>query len=241
MPVSATQKFPRAPINGPPVALSADVYNALCDAIERSAKWTVTPPLKLQSVASGNYLSLVATANSDVPLKLTSTVSSQGGRYKAHTYSGGAKNNASGNLAATDIGTASASENAMVWNLCEIARGTHHISLSDPAQYIVMATPTGTTDTTSGFPIYEINVPPQPLIPVTLTQTGGSNGTQTAAATWSYTATSLTGDSLGTSLSPAEPRPFGTMTAATVGFGHYSTSGTFVLDFCFEKPGSTHC
>lgn len=88
MPVSATQKFPRAPVNGPPVALSADVYNALCDAIERSAKWTVTPPLKLQSVASGNYLSSTSSSSQETVLVAIIDKETGGGYYKGSIATG---------------------------------------------------------------------------------------------------------------------------------------------------------
>lgn len=78
------------------------------------------------------------------------------------------------------------------------------------------------------------------MFPVTLTQTGGSNGNKTTAASWTYTAASLSGETLGTSLSPQWPRPNGTMTAATAGLAYYD-SGSVVLAIAFEQPGSGGC
>lgn len=79
------------------------------------------------------------------------------------------------------------------------------------------------------------------LFKVALTQTGGSNGTTGSAATWTYTATSLSGNTLGTGLSPEKPRPFGTMTAATRGTGYLDGTGAFTLSEAYEKEGSTVC
>lgn len=76
---------------------------------------------------------------------------------------------------------------------------------------------------------------------VNLTQTGGSNGTQSTAPTYTYTATDLNSNQLGTGLSPERPRPNGAVTAATKGTGYYNTSGTFVLAEAWETPGSGHC
>ncbi len=76
---------------------------------------------------------------------------------------------------------------------------------------------------------------------VALTQTGGATGTQSAAATWTYTATSLAGVVLGTVLSPERPRSFGTRTAATKGYAYYNNAGTFTLAEAWETPGSGGC
>ena len=76
---------------------------------------------------------------------------------------------------------------------------------------------------------------------VNLSQTGGSNGNASTAATWTYNVTDVFGGSLGTAMSPEFPRPKGTMTAATVGLGYYNTSGDFVLYQAAEKPGTGSC
>lgn len=93
-------------------------------------------------------------------------------------------------------------------------------------------------------PHYLIFVEPRRgMIPVSLTQTGGSNGTSSAAATWTYTANDTLGGSaeLGTVLGPEWPRPNGRMTAATKGLGYFNTSGVFVLSIAYEKPGAMEC
>lgn len=78
---------------------------------------------------------------------------------------------------------------------------------------------------------------------VVLSQTGGSNGSASAAATWTYSATLTVGGSsvtLGTGLSPTWPREYGTRVAATAGLGEY-TGTAFTLLVAFEKPGTGTC
>lgn len=77
---------------------------------------------------------------------------------------------------------------------------------------------------------------------VALTQTGGSNGTQTTAASWTYTAKSLDGSvTYGTALSPQRTRWNGSRTAATLGYAYFDNTGTFKLAEPWEPPGTGHC
>jgi hypothetical protein len=76
------------------------------------------------------------------------------------------------------------------------------------------------------------------LFRVDLTQTGGSNGTKTTAASYTYTVTDLAGVQLATGASPEKPRENGTKTAATKGYGYYDAAGTFVLAEAWEAPGT---
>jgi hypothetical protein len=101
----------------------------------------------------------------------------------------------------------------------------------------------GTDQTYDSSPVVWQEVIAQPgiLFAVTLSQTGGSNGNKTTAASWTYTVTSLAGVQLGTSKSPEWPRPNGTMTAATKGLAYYDNDGALVLSVAFEQPGSGGC
>lgn len=73
---------------------------------------------------------------------------------------------------------------------------------------------------------------------VNVSQTGGSNGTSTTAATWTYTATTKDGVTLGTVLSPENQRPtVGKVTAGTKGHGYFYPNGTFVLSWVNEIIG----
>lgn len=87
---------------------------------------------------------------------------------------------------------------------------------------------------------------PPGILVVNLTQTGGSNGTQTTAATWTYTAKvrnadASSGATLGTGLAPLKPREHGSRTAATIGEGYYDGAGTFILKEAWEPPGTVGC
>ena len=78
-------------------------------------------------------------------------------------------------------------------------------------------------------------------IPVTLSQTGGSNGTQTTTASYTYTATDLNGNVIGTGLSPAVPRTVGAVTPATYGTVYFNSSNTLVLQVAYEVPTTSGC
>ena len=79
------------------------------------------------------------------------------------------------------------------------------------------------------------------LFAVSLTQTGGSNGDKTNAATWTYTVKTLGDIELATGKSPQQTRPNGTMTAATRGLAYYDADGSLMLAWAFETPGTGAC
>jgi hypothetical protein len=86
------------------------------------------------------------------------------------------------------------------------------------------------------------DTPSGTIFPVTVSQTGGSNGNSTTAATYTYTVTSLAGVQLGTAMSPEVPRfMIGTMTAATKGTGYYTSAGVFTLHQVFEVKTASPC
>jgi hypothetical protein len=85
---------------------------------------------------------------------------------------------------------------------------------------------------------------PDRIFPVTVEKTGGSDGTKTSAASWTYTVKDLSGTELGTGVSVARPRPYGTVTfqASTTGYGlAFYDNGTLKLWDAGEKPGSGGC
>jgi hypothetical protein len=86
------------------------------------------------------------------------------------------------------------------------------------------------------------------VFPISLTQTGGSQGTASAAASWTYTVTETASAlQLGTSVNPVNAphlwrRPsLGQMVAATAGLAHYNESGAFIIDWINEVPGPGAC
>ncbi len=84
--------------------------------------------------------------------------------------------------------------------------------------------------------------------PITLSQTGGSQGTETAAASWTYTVTSaITGATLGTGVDPTTDNHkwvrlnLGQMTAATYGFASYDESSNLVIGWINEQEIKEGC
>jgi hypothetical protein len=71
---------------------------------------------------------------------------------------------------------------------------------------------------------------------VTLTKTGGVSGSKTAICTWVYTVTSkVTGESVGTSVSPEAQRPTrGKIKQATVGVAYFTSDGALKLQLTDE-------
>lgn len=101
----------------------------------------------------------------------------------------------------------------------------------------------GNTDQTyNSAPVrwLELVTPPWVMYRVALTQTGGSTGTKTTAASWTYTA-ALDGVTVGTNLAPEWTRPNGTMTAGGAGLGYFTADGSFLLSVAFERPGTGAC
>lgn len=86
-----------------------------------------------------------------------------------------------------------------------------------------------------------------PRVPfeVDLEQTGGANGTSTAAATWTYSAKMVgTANVLGTTLSPIDKGhrlSKGLVAVATKGMGQYTAAGVFELAMAYERHGSNVC
>lgn len=66
------------------------------------------------------------------------------------------------------------------------------------------------------------------VFPVTVEKTGGSDGTATTTASWTYTVKNLLGQTIGTGVAVTRPRPNGKMTyqAGSAGFGLAFYSGT---------------
>jgi hypothetical protein len=91
---------------------------------------------------------------------------------------------------------------------------------------------------------------PQPvniLFPVALSQVGGSQGTTTTAAGWTYDVTNaLSGNALGSAIDPsASPHKWqrptvGPMQKATLGYAHYA-SGDLVIGWTNEALHSEAC
>jgi len=88
----------------------------------------------------------------------------------------------------------------------------------------------------------------QSIFPVNLTQTGGSQGTNTAPASWTYDVIDpITEETLESAVDPtASPHKWqrpsaGWMIAATFGYAHYNTDGELVLGWINEMVEQEAC
>lgn len=82
------------------------------------------------------------------------------------------------------------------------------------------------------------------FFPVLVTKTGGSDGTSSSTASWTYGVTDQAANSLGTALPQIRPRPNGKMTyqsAGSIGVGYYTTAGAFALWDAGEVPTTDAC
>lgn len=114
------------------------------------------------------------------------------------------------------IGTEPSQVDCEVWNVGEIAGGPPLAAGYIPA----IIGPWNSYDT--GLPTAIAAGPggQAPMFPVKVEKTGGSNGTATTAASYTYTVRSLAGDVLGTGVSLARPRPAGAMVHQTGSSGY---------------------
>ena len=140
----------------------------------------------------------------------------------------------SGALAMEDLTTASLIKNPFGLNF---ANGDlFHAVLNESATQWEAVVPSGGSGS------------PGIIFPIDLTQTGGSQGTDTTAASWSYTVDhGITGVELATLQNPVSGahnfrRPaVGQMVKATAGYAHYSLTGVLTIGWINEVADQEVC
>lgn len=125
-------------------------------------------------------------------------------------------------------------------NLAEVVTGTHSLPMDTPV-VVIKFLDEGSPSTARYF----FWCTPQAfnLFPVTVTQTGGSAGSEVATCSFSYTATDKLGNELGTDLGPEFDlrTPIGVFTAGGSGMGYFDETGDFVLFSVDEVPSHGSC
>jgi hypothetical protein len=96
-----------------------------------------------------------------------------------------------------------------------------------------------------------VRITPDRMFPVKVEKDGGSDGTKSTAASWTYTVKNINETtSLGTAVAVTRPRPNGLMTCqagtfvggtAGYGVGFYDEEGTFILWDAGEVPTTAAC
>jgi hypothetical protein len=242
-------KLPRAKDPARAYAWLGSAWNGIADLIERytnidfvGANVTITSSGMRVAYPRG-----ATGGGAQIPGQFTSIISGSGEYYNG-TYSGGygSGTNAftsAGNLTDLQLGITNTSSACTIVNVGSPDDWSHHmlpIPSGDADNPILMLTPTGMTDPhKSNRPIFLVNYTSD-LYYVALTQTGGSNGTQTTAASWTYTMKNENGETLGTGVSPATTRPNGTQVAATYGSARWNGS-TWILVSLNEVYGTGTC
>jgi hypothetical protein len=79
------------------------------------------------------------------------------------------------------------------------------------------------------------------LFAVAVTQNGGSDGTDTAAPTYTYDVEDLAGTSLATAAAVTWARGYGAVVPATHGMAYYNSDGDLVLYQVDETPETDDC
>ena len=125
--------------------------------------------------------------------------------------------------------------------------GTHWLQ-ADGTKYVLARRTPRITASSSNSQVGNLYVEfdeakPGGLFPVNLTQSGGSNGSASSTASYTYNATdAFTGNSIsGGPFSVTWNRRNGLVNAATHGTGYYNSSGTFVLWEADEQIQTDTC
>jgi hypothetical protein len=190
--------LPNAPSGAQGVVPSPEVWDRIVELLQRVENISVAPPLTLTITPTGIVIGATDIGEFRV-LKRTTQISSQQGRYNARTMQQGkvvANAAASGAVTASDFGTANTADDSILWEV-------------DPADGYVFAQRIG-FDSASRKGIFLI--PRTGTFPVKIAKDGGAQGTQTAAATWTYTVKTLAGDTIKATVPLTRPRPVGTAT-----------------------------
>lgn len=168
-------------------------------------------------------------------LKVISPIGSGTHRYNAKLLYGRTNNNPS-TLQESDLGSLGNNQ-VELWSASEISAGG---TLQNNSYYFGYLKG---YNNSNGTPIYAVTTTPTGFIPLTVSQSGGSNGSASTAASYTYsctnaiTSTAISGGPYG----PQWARPSGLVNAATHGTGFYDSSGTFHLWQVDETPQETQC
>jgi hypothetical protein len=156
------------------------------------------------------------------------------GFYRAKTIRGPAPD-PTADIEASDFGDAGSVIEVIVVNAAEIKGGAPYLD-GDVLQVLLFGS------VTYENVLYPYGIPltgKASSFDVTLTQTGGADGTVSTAPTYTYTATDFNGNDVAFNLSPEHNRPMGKTMAATL--GRVLFNGSFSLISSDERPDFEEC
>jgi hypothetical protein len=239
--------------------ISAAKFNALLDVVRRIAGLTVAPPLQMIQSGAGTTLTL---ADENACIVTVTGALAGVGKYTGQVIvenptlvSGTNYTSCNGTQSVCIADTAmTAVEDVHVWNMAEnLASGrlngataVRHIGLTNGA---FVGKVIGVENPASGTVmrrVVAISVPVTvPTFPVRVEKDGGSNGTATSVASYTYTVRDFaSGLTLATNAAQVHPRAYGAVDfqAGTNGVGIAYQSGTSVaLYLAGEVPQVSTC
>lgn len=234
-----------------PLAIHPVQWAHLADALSHSGdRWpTSTGPLigggDLQ-VAAFDHIGTVASPHRDKQgwrtlIARITAFEAGAGKYAAHLLFGDSTATASENVTLPEGLSDSGNKNALLVNLTEVGPG-HQLPLKSVQQGIFA----GMTAESPARAIVLVQNTGPVLQPVQVIKDGGTDGTQTTPATWTYTILSLDGSLTFASQTPlVRPRPAGSSIppAATPAYGlaFVDAGGTWRLWDAGEIPATTPC
>ncbi|NNM84380.1 MAG: hypothetical protein HKL96_01280 [Phycisphaerales bacterium] len=182
------------------------------------------------TLAQGNRMAVV---------KLTA-YEAGGGKYGGHIFTGNSAALAATNLSLPEGLADSGNNNALVLNLSEPGDAGSHLL---PLNSFHIGLRVGRTSETANRAIVLIQAAAAPVFAVNITRDGGSDGSQTTAATWTYTLKTMDASvTLGTGIVLARPRPNGSMlTNSGFGLAFFDAANTLRLWDAGEVPATTAC
>jgi hypothetical protein len=176
--------------------------------------------------------------DSGVTVKITSAASG-GGQYNGRILTGQSTADGSGDLALPEGMTVPDADDCLVINLSESVVSGHEIANNSFRTGRVVGV------TTAGLRIVVVSGGGgSATFAVKVEKTGGSDGTSTTAASWTYTVKDLAGTSLGTAVAQSRPRPNGKMTFQTGSSGYgtaFYDGATLKLWDAGEVEGTGAC
>ena len=163
-----------------------------------------------------------------------------GGKYGEHIFTGNSTALADSNLNLPEGLADSGNNNTLVLNIAESGSAGSHLL---PLNSFHIGLRVGRTSESANRTIVLIQAAAAPVFAVNVTRDGGSDGSQTTAASWTYTVKTIDGSvTLGTGVAVARPRPNGSMlTGSGFGLAFFDAVGTLRLWDAGETPATTAC
>ena len=216
--------------------VAADV-NRIVDAINSIDPITTGPGLEVQQNHGGGvHINLRPDPkNSMVVVKITA-IGIAGGKYNASVVYSNAQSTAGGPLAMPEGMLVSPNTDVLFLNLWENGLGDIHLL---PVGTFALGRIVGyTNETVPRMTVVSCAAPQTGLFAVTVTQTGGYNGTSGSPASWTYTVKTADGTvTLGVNIQLTKPRPNGSMVPGNAfGLAFYQANGNLQLWDAGEIP-----